>query len=95
MVVGTRDGESSGPVAGATSRTSTTSTSAATGGQPLTAAACRWISPATEEVVALVGQPGRADATAAAEAAGRAFRGPWPDLPLTERIDMPALLRRT
>jgi betaine-aldehyde dehydrogenase len=44
------------------------------------------ISPSTEEVVATVARPGRADATAAAEAAARAFRGPWPRVPLAERV---------
>ena len=45
------------------------------------------VSPATGQIVADVPDPGERDAAAAVAAARRAFdTGPWPDLPLRQRI---------
>jgi acyl-CoA reductase-like NAD-dependent aldehyde dehydrogenase len=87
MVIRTRDDASSGLVAGVNVPHINDIYVGGDWQPPADGSRVPVISPATEEVVALVGRPGRADATAAAEAAAQAFRGPWPDLPLTERIE--------
>ena len=45
------------------------------------------ISPAGEDVVAVVARPGHAEAAAAAEAARTAAHGPWPRMPASERVE--------